>query len=81
MSHRVQQLLSLFSRQQAEAGGGPQDNGGGAPHGGRDAGFGHLQKLQDSSCTLDRWKGTLSVTFQEVMSQWVTSQLSDSNSY
>lgn len=42
---RVQQVLGFLFRQQPEPGRGPQEDGGGAPHGGGDSGLGHLQKL------------------------------------
>lgn len=42
---RVQQVLGFLFRQQPEPGRGPQEDRGGAPHGGGDGGLGHLQKL------------------------------------
>lgn len=45
VSDRVQQVLSFLLRQQSEASRGPQEDGSGAPQGGRDSGLGHLQEL------------------------------------
>lgn len=57
VSDRVQQVLSFLFRQQSEASRGPQEDGSGAPQGGRDSGLGLLQELWNPSGTLTEQHG------------------------